>query len=127
VLPGALNFIGLGQKEILPKRYLERPHYQHSALFTHVKVTEDEMARVSHELAQSLNALKGPSTVILPMGGFSHHDRPGGAIEDPILREVCAEILEAEVQNAPVIRLDTHISAPEVTNCILTTLTDLTA
>lgn len=127
VLPGAMNFIGLGQKDLVPERFLDRPHYEHSSLFTHVKLTQDEMAMVSTKLADALNANEGPSAVIVPMGGFSHHDCPGGIIEDPSLRGVCLETLEARLENTPVHCVAAHISAPEVTDLILSTLTDLTA
>lgn len=128
VLPGGMNFIGLGQKALVQAHYLERPHYEHSELFTHVKVTPDEMELVSEKLADEMNKLTGPSAAIIPMGGFSHHDRPGGAIEDPELRQVCADTLEARLnQKIPVIRLEAHLCAPEVTDKILATLTDFSA
>ncbi len=128
VLPGAINFIGLGQKNLMPARYFERPHYEHSSLFTHVKLTEEEMVLVSAKLAHELNTLSGPCAVIIPMGGFSHHDRPGGAIEDHSLRETCAATLEANLNNdIPVTRIEAHLFAPEVTQAITSTLTALPA
>ncbi|MFV1590647.1 Tm-1-like ATP-binding domain-containing protein [Phaeobacter sp. JH20_39] len=125
VLPGAMNFIGLGQKNLMPEHYLSRPHYEHSSLFTHVKLTHDEMVHVTQQLADSLNRLPGPCTVIVPMGGFSHQDRPGGEIEDPSLREVCAETFEKTLNAIPVTRIDAHLFAPEVTTTIIDTLAGL--
>jgi uncharacterized protein (UPF0261 family) len=126
VLPGAINFVGLGQKSLMPQRFLERPHYEHSALFTHVKLTADEMELVCTKLAADLNSLSGRCAVILPMGGFSHHDRPGGAIEDPVLRGVCAETLEARLaQHITVKRLDAHLFDAAVTDAITTELAAL--
>jgi len=126
VLPGAMNFLGLGQKNLMPEHYLDRPHYEHSALFTHVKLLSDEMALVSSKLAQELNALSGPCAVILPMGGFSHHDIEGGSIEDPDLRQTCREVLMAELNpNITVTALDAHLFDRSVTDEILTKLTDL--
>lgn len=128
VLPGGMNFIGLGQKNLMPEHFLERPHYEHSSLFTHVKLTPEEMELVSTKLAEELNALSGPCAVIIPMGGFSHHDIEGGAIEDPELRAVCRETLTAKLNsNISVMTLDAHLFAPEVTGTILTTLTKLSA
>ena len=128
VLPGGINFIGLGQKDLMPAHYLERPHYEHSSLFTHVKLTEDEMKHVSTKLAAELNALSGPCAVIIPMGGFSHQDRPGGEIEDPALRNICAATLEDQLHDTiPVTRLDAHLFAPEVTKAITSTLATLPA
>lgn len=128
VLPGAMNFIGLGQKDLMPEHFLERPHYEHSSLFTHVKLTPDEMELVSIQLATELNTLSGPCAVILPMGGFSHHDCPGGAIEDPELRETCRAALTAKLNpNITVTSLDAHLFAPEVTEAITSQLASLTA
>ena len=128
VLPGALNFIGLGEKSLVQQRYLERPHYEHSGLFTHVKLTADEMVQVSTILAERLNALSGPCAVIVPMGGFSHQDCPGGPIEDADLREVCRETLMTHLNpDIPITTLEAHISAPDVTRTILKTLADHSA
>lgn len=127
VLPGALNFIGLGEAHLMPERYLARPHYAHSGYFTHVKLHPSEMATMSTLLAQSLNALTGPCAVIVPMGGFSHQDRPGGPIEDAALRQICLETLQAQLDpRITVTPVEAHISDPAVTDLILTTLAQLT-
>ena len=86
------------------------------------------MELVSIKLAESLNALTGPCAVIVPMGGFSHHERPGDVIEDAKLRSICLETLKAKLQShIPVTALDTHLFAPEVTETIMTTLAELSA
>lgn len=125
-LPGALNFIGLGERSSLSSKYLERPHYEHSGFFTHVKLTHPEMRMIAAALADSLNALTGPVALIVPMGGFSHQDCPGGAIEDPELRRVfldnARERLDDKVQ---VISLDAHITAPETTATIIETIEEM--
>lgn len=128
VLPGALNFIGLGEKSLVQSRYLKRPHYEHSGLFTHVKLTTDEMVMISTQLADHLNALTGPCSVIVPMGGFSHHDCAGGAIEDPELRHACLDTLTQNLK--PHIQVHTaedHISSPNVTDMILSKLAEISA
>lgn len=120
VLPGALNFIGLGERSLLPDAYLDRPHYEHSGYFTHVKLTPDEMREVAGALAAALNAASGPKTLIVPLGGFSHQDAPGGAIEDRALREVF--LGEARQQLRPEIEVrvvEAHIADPAVTAAIL--------
>ncbi|MEL7163918.1 MAG: Tm-1-like ATP-binding domain-containing protein [Pseudomonadota bacterium] len=126
VLPGALNFIGLGEQASLPDRYKSRPQYAHSGFFTHVKLSAPEMARVARELATSLNAHTGPVHVIVPMGGFSHQDRPGGAIEDPELRHVFRDTMQEHL--SPDIRITVtqdHICDPAITTAIIDALHDL--
>lgn len=127
VLPGALNFVGLGQKSLVPQKYLDRAHYEHSGFFTHAKLTADEMREVATTLAKNLNANQGKAALIVPKGGFSHQDRPGGQIEDPALRAVFLETVQEEL--APHVQLivsPAHISDPEITGKILGVLDDLT-
>lgn len=113
VLPGALNFLGLGAIDTVDAAYLARPHYRHTGYFTHVKLTESEMAHQANALAFALNQSTGPTCVLLPMGGFSHEDRPGGVIEDMALREITADILQSNARAFDVARLPYHINAPE--------------
>ncbi|MGR3493356.1 MAG: Tm-1-like ATP-binding domain-containing protein [Shimia sp.] len=110
VMPGALNFIGLGEVASVPDSHLARPHYRHTQQFTHVKLTEEEMAEQALTLSIALNAATAPCHVILPMGGFSHEDRPGGAIEDPSLRTIAAQVLEAEATTYTTTRIPDHIN-----------------
>lgn len=113
VLPGALNFIGLGEIGLVPRHYLDRQHYQHSGFFTHVKLTEAEMQDAASALADHLNAAEASVHVIVPMGGFSHQDCPGGAIEDAGLRQVCLDVLTANARHFTLQAVPHHINAPE--------------
>ncbi len=122
VLPGALNFIGLGAIETISPEHLARPHYRHTGQFTHVKLTADEMLDQARALAAALNRTEGPCHVLLPMGGFSHEDRPGGAIEDPELREIAAHTLEREARAYTVTRLPDHINASVIARAAVSAL-----
>ncbi len=122
VLPGALNFIGLGAIDTIPEPYRRRLHYAHSGHFTHIKLTPGEMADQATALAQALNDSQAPCKVVIPMGGFSHEDRPGGAIEDPELREIAAQTLEAEARAYSVTRLPHHINSAETAAAVVAAL-----
>ncbi|MDJ0630551.1 MAG: Tm-1-like ATP-binding domain-containing protein [Rhodobacter sp.] len=113
VLPGALNFLGLGALDTVPPHYLDRPHYQHSGYFTHVKLTHAEMARATETLATHLNAASAPIHVIVPMGGFSHRDCPGGEIEDAAMRQTCVDTFAEKARHYTVEPIPHHINAPE--------------
>lgn len=119
VLPGCLNFIGLGEIGLVPEHYLDRPHYRHSGFFTHVKLTEDEMAEAAGELAGYLNAATAPVHVVIPMGGFSHQDRPGGAIEDTALRQICLDVLSDRSRGYSVDTIPQHINDPETAERVI--------
>ncbi|XDZ64440.1 Tm-1-like ATP-binding domain-containing protein [Alphaproteobacteria bacterium LSUCC0396] len=116
ILPGGMNVIGLGSIDSIAPHFLDRPYYRHSAHFTHVKMSAEEMHNAASQLAAALNSGQAPTKVLLPMGGFSSEDRPDGAIEDADLREVAAQSLEASAQRYEVVRTSAHIFAPETAN-----------
>lgn len=124
VLPGALNFLGLGAIDTLSPDHRARAHYCHTGHFTHVQLTEAEMEAQAMALAQALNLATGPTHVLIPMRGFSHEDRPGGAIEAPRLREITASVFEAEARAYTVERLSHHINAPETADAAVAALFD---
>ncbi|MEM9013036.1 MAG: Tm-1-like ATP-binding domain-containing protein [Pseudomonadota bacterium] len=122
VLPGGLNFIGLGALSALPEAYRARAHYQHSNHFTHVVLSEAEMADQAAALAAELNHATAPCHVAIPMGGFSHEDRPGGAIEAPVLREIAADVLERDARAFSVEKLPHHINTDETAKAAVAAL-----
>ncbi|MDJ0994011.1 MAG: Tm-1-like ATP-binding domain-containing protein [Dinoroseobacter sp.] len=123
MLPGGINFIGLGERSLVPSEYLDRPHYAHSGYFTHVKLTPIEICKVAEVLADSLNSVTGPAALIVPMGGFSHQDCPGGAIEDAQLRQVFLDQVSERLSDTVKVEvLEAHICAPQTTQQILETL-----
>lgn len=113
VLPGAISFFDAGPYDQMSPEQLERPHYRHSGYFTHVKLLPEDMRCVGEALAADLNLSQRPCVVILPMGGFSSEDRPGGAIEDLSLREQLADILEGAAKAYAVERVPHHINDAE--------------
>lgn len=126
VLPGAVNFIGLGEAALVSEEYLARPHYSHSGFFTHVKLTDTEMETVATRLTEALNAGRGQRTLIVPMGGFSHEDKPGGAIEDAGLRGVFLDTAKAQLSpEVEVLEMQHHLFDPAVRAKIHTTLANM--
>ncbi len=123
VLPGGVNFLGLGEKGLMRQEYIQRPYYSHSPLFTHVKCTAREIAFCARTLGIALTRATAPVRVLIPMGGFSSEDRPGGAIEDADLRAVFADTLEDHV---PLTRLDTHINDPATAHAAAAALAEIT-
>lgn len=120
VLPGALNFLGLGPLDQLTPDQSARPHYAHSSHFTHVGLTSDEMTQMGARLAQHLNDHDGPAGMIVPMGGFSHQDKPDGALHDPGLRQTFLGAVEDNLRpNIALTVLPDHLFSPSVTSAIL--------
>ena len=123
IVPGGANIIGLGEIDYLDPAYLERPHYHHSRLFTHVKMTEDEMRHCARVLGEELSRARSFVSVLVPMGGFSAEDRTGGAVEDPNLRNVFLETLRDSVEGCvPIMAREEHINDPAFARAAYDTL-----
>ena len=128
LVPGGVNFIGMGEADALPDAYRARPHYAHSALFTHVLCTHEEARRCACLWAGHIAAATGPVRVLVPMGGFSSEDRPGGAIEDEALRGAFADALsQALPGRVPVERLPHHVNEPAMAAAALAALDEAAA
>jgi len=85
------------------------------------------MAQIASKLIDILNTATGPRALIVPMGGFSHQDCPGGAIEDPELRQIFLDVAHSKLKAEIALNIvPEHISAPAVTDKIITVLETLT-
>lgn len=110
VIPGGINFLGLGPLGTLKKKYRKRQIFCHSSFFTHVSLLPEQMEIAAKQLADDLNQARAPTYVIIPMGGFSHSDRPGGDLENLELREICFKVLSENAQNYQIEHIANHIN-----------------
>jgi len=100
VVPGGLNFIGMGELGNLSDDYRKRPIFRHSRAFTHVAVTAEEMVGQTEYLMECLSRAKSPVRIVVPMKGFSSTDCEGGDLHSPELREVFLGTARAGVKGA---------------------------
>lgn len=110
ILPGGLNFLTV---ERVPgaQPASDRPSYAHSPAFLHQGLAADEMAEIGRFLGAELAGFSAPCAVVVPMGGFSSEDRPGGELEFPEGRAAFRESLSASAGGKCEIRVvEGHIN-----------------
>jgi uncharacterized protein (UPF0261 family) len=83
VVPGCVDFACFGPRQAVPEALRDRPAYYHNPEFTLIRLNREEMAIVGATIARKLNAARGPLIVLMPMGGLSIPNVPGGAFYDP--------------------------------------------
>ena len=111
VAPGGLDFISRGPVEALSDRDRSRKHYRHSPMFTHVRVSSDEMKEVASLVADKLNMSRGNATVAIPLRGFSHQGHTEGQLADHDSDMTFVRILKQKIRkDIPVIEVDAHIN-----------------
>ena len=111
VAPGGLDFISRGPLETLSQEDRQRKHYQHSPMFTHVRVNSAEMEKVAEEIAVKLNRGTGPTQVAIPLRGFSHQGMADGYLADQQADLSFTRALKQNLKpSIPVIEVDAHIN-----------------
>lgn len=111
VAPGGLDFISRGPIATLSKEDRKKKHYQHSPMFTHVRVTSDEMKEVAEVVAEKLNQGQGLTTVAIPLQGFSHQGHAHGQLADHAADMTFVRVLNKRLkEDISVIEVDAHIN-----------------
>ncbi len=111
VAPGGLDFISRGPIATLSKADRKKKHYQHSPMFTHVRVTSDEMKKVAEVVAEKLNQGQGLTTVAIPLQGFSHQGHAQGLLADHAADMSFVRVLKKRLkEDISVIEVDAHIN-----------------
>jgi uncharacterized protein (UPF0261 family) len=111
VVPGCVDFACHGPRHAVPEALRDRPAYYHNPEFTLVRLNRDEMAQVGTTIARKLSAARGPTTVLVPLGGLSIPNIPGGAFYDPQADAAFRDALRASLRpDIPLREIDAHIN-----------------
>jgi uncharacterized protein (UPF0261 family) len=98
VSAGALDFVNFQAGQV-PERYADRLLYQHSSAVTLMRTDAEECRTVGQSVAAALVASDGPFSVVVPSGGFSEYDRPGGPFWLPSADIACMDAIRDGVES----------------------------
>ena len=111
VAPGGLDFISRGPVEALSDEDRRKKHYRHSPMFTHVRVSSDEMKEVADLVADKLNMSTGNTIVAIPLHGFSFQGHAGGQLADQDSDMAFVRILKEKLRkDIAVVEVAAHIN-----------------
>jgi uncharacterized protein (UPF0261 family) len=77
VSPGAFDIANFGPRETVPEKYKDRGFYFYTPSITLMRTSSEENALIGRTVAEKLNQSRGPTTVLIPLRGFSLLDREG--------------------------------------------------
>jgi len=120
LVPGNIDFLVTGPLAVAKERFPGRRLHVHNAAITALAAAPEEMKTVAVRIADMCRSARGPVSILIPMGGFSAFDSPGGPLESPEIREVFSKTLQADLPAG--IRCDEspqHINDPEFAESIL--------
>jgi uncharacterized protein (UPF0261 family) len=110
---GALDMVNFWARETVPKAFDDRLFHVHNANVTLMRTTPAENRRIGEWIAQRLNRMRGPVRFLIPEGGVSALDAPGGAFWWP---EADAALFDAILQHTEqtetrrIVRVPAHIN-----------------
>lgn len=114
LVPGGVSIISRGPVESLSRSERNGQYYRHSPFFTHVRVTAAGMRRVARLYARKLNVATGPTSVAIPLQGFSDQDRAGGKVWNPEANNAFIETLKKNARrHVRIVEVDAHINDRE--------------
>lgn len=111
IVPGCIDFAVFGPRHAVPAALRDRPAYYHNPEFTLVRLNQTEMAQLGAIFVRKLNAARGPVAVLVPTGGLSIANAPGGVFFDPAADSAFLQALQADLRSdIPVRLIDAHIN-----------------
>lgn len=114
VLPGCVDFSVFAAAAV-PERLRDRPMYTHNPEYTLVRSTGEEMAYLGTLFAERINLSTGPVVVLLPTGGLSVPNKPGGEFFDPAADQRLFEAIRQHLRpDIEIVESDRHINDPEL-------------
>jgi len=112
---GALDMVNFGPRETVPERFAGRLFHQHNPSVTLMRTTPEENAAIGKRMAEILARAMVRTVVLLPLGGVSALDAPGGAFQDPQADAALFDALHRALdghRRVEVVDRDQHINDP---------------
>ncbi|MGI9174818.1 MAG: Tm-1-like ATP-binding domain-containing protein [Rhodothermales bacterium] len=124
--PGCVDMANFRGLETMPEKYRHRTLYQWNPDVTLLRTNAEENARIGRMIAEAANAATAPVAVLLPLGGVSMLDSPGGEFWDPEADQACFEAITHHLHpDVPVIEVDDNINDPAFAERAASTLLDM--
>jgi uncharacterized protein (UPF0261 family) len=125
---GALDMVNFGPRASIPERFSGRLFHQHNPNVTLMRTTPEENAAIGARMGEILAEASVPTVVLLPLGGVSAIDAPGGPFHDPEADAALFRAIHEALDNHPhvtVVDRDNHINDPEFADHAVSVLQSL--
>lgn len=120
---GALDMVNFGSLDSIPDRFRNRNLHVHNSSITLMRTTAEENIAFARWIAGKLNAYPDARvSILIPEGGVSGLDQPGGAFHDPVADGALFDELEKSVVQGPgrtITRHPQHINDPAFARIIV--------
>jgi uncharacterized protein (UPF0261 family)/ABC-type branched-subunit amino acid transport system ATPase component len=127
---GALDMVNFWARPTVPDRFKDRNLHVHNPNVTLMRTTADEAARIGRFIVDKLNRMEGPVRFLIPEGGLSGLDRPGGPFWDPAANKALFDAIAGSFRsgtNRKLLRIPNHINDPAFAEAVVATFNEVKA
>jgi uncharacterized protein (UPF0261 family)/ABC-type branched-subunit amino acid transport system ATPase component len=125
---GALDMVNFWAKPTVPPQFKDRNLHVHNPNVTLMRTTPDEATRIGRFIVDKLNRMEGPVRFLIPEGGLSGLDRPGGPFWDPAANRALFDVIASNFRsgaNKKLLRLPHHINDPEFADALVASFNEI--
>jgi uncharacterized protein (UPF0261 family)/ABC-type branched-subunit amino acid transport system ATPase component len=125
---GALDMVNFWAKPTVPARFKDRTLHVHNPNVTLMRTTPDEATRIGRFIVDKLNRMEGPVRFLIPEGGFSGLDRPGGPFWDPAADRALFDVIASNFRagaNRKLLRLPHHVNDQAFADALVATFNEI--
>ncbi len=110
---GALDMVNFWAMETVPVKFKERRFHKHNPNVTLMRTTPEEASLIGRFIVDKMNRMEGPVRFLIPEGGTSGLDKPGGSFWDPPANKALFDTIAANFRsggNRKLLRIQNHIN-----------------
>ena len=125
---GALDMVNFWARPTVPARFKDRTLHVHNPNVTLMRTTPDEAVGIGRFIVDKLNRMEGPVRFLIPEGGLSDLDRPGGPFWDPAANRALFDVIASNFRagtNRKLLRLPHHINDPAFADALVATFNEI--
>jgi uncharacterized protein (UPF0261 family) len=119
---GAVDMCNFWAYETVPSQFKERNLYRHNPNVTLMRTTPEEAKKIGAFIVGKLNRMQGPVRFLIPEGGLSGLDKPGGPFWSPesnaaLFKEIRSEFRDGT--DRKLVSLPFHVNDPAFADALV--------
>jgi uncharacterized protein (UPF0261 family)/ABC-type branched-subunit amino acid transport system ATPase component len=125
---GALDMVNFWAIETVPSQFKGRNLHKHNPNVTLMRTTAEESARIGRFIAAKLNRMQGAVRFLIPEGGVSGLDQPGGPFWDPAADQALFKAISEDFRQSgekKLVRLPHHINDPAFAEALVASFNEI--
>ncbi len=127
---GGVDMVNFWAYETVPAQFRERNLYKHNSNVTLMRTTPEEAARIGRFIVDKLNRIDAPLRFLIPEGGLSGLDRPGGAFWDPAADKALFDAITSNFRsggNKKLLKLPHHVNDQAFADALVANFQEIAA